>query len=159
MLNNGYLASASYYIDRPNSYYHGDSRILIWNPYKGELISILSDHRDFVSYLELLNNGLLVSGSKDTTIKVWNTTSGQIIRTLIGHKSDIYWSVDLLRDGQTLVSGSQDQTIKLWNWKTGECLNTINTGLNIYSLVTIKSKIVSTFKLFFFYSHRHRPVI
>ena len=117
-----------------------DRTVRIWDLITNTQKFILNSHTNSVFGLKLLSFDVLASSSTDTTIKVWNITSGQIIRTLIGHKSDIYWSVDLLRDGQTLVSGSQDQTIKLWNWKTGECLNTINTGLAIESLATIKSK-------------------
>ena len=56
----------------------------------------------------------------------------------MGHTSTIFWSLDLLNDGQTLVSGSGDKTIKLWNWATGECLKTIETGSSIHSLSIIK---------------------
>ena len=118
---------------------------------------ILNGHTNYVYGLKLLSFDILVSSSSDKTLKVWNTTSGLLIRTFTGHTSGTLWSLDLLSDGQTLVSGGyNDQTIKLWNWKTGECLNTINTGLGIRSLATIKSKIVSTLSLFFFI---HKDVI
>jgi len=121
MLNNGYLASASHYIDLTASYYGGDKRILIWNPYTGELASILSGHEDFVTYLELLNNGLLVSGSKDTTIKVWNTTDASLVATLIGHTSLIR-VLKVLSNGN-LASCSYDETlIYVWNTITFKLL-------------------------------------
>ena len=137
-----------------------DKTVRIWDLITNTQQYILRDHANRVWGLKSLSFDILASASYQE-IKIWNSTSGQIINTLTrtGHKSYIFSSLDVMSDGQTLVSGSVDQTIKLWNWETGECLNTINTGLNIYSLVTIKSKIVSTFKLFFFYSHRHRPVI
>ena len=108
MLNNGYLASASHFIDLTASYYGGDNRIIIWNPYKGELISIL-------------NNGLLVSGSKDTTIKVWNTTDASLVATLIGHTSLIR-VLKVLSNGN-LASCSYDETlIYVWNTITFKLL-------------------------------------
>jgi len=113
--------SLSHYIDLAASYYGGDNRILIWNPYKGELVSILSGHADFVTYLELLNNGLLVSGSKDTTIKVWNTTDAILVATLIGHTSLIR-VLKVLSNGN-LESSSYDETsIYVWNTITFKLL-------------------------------------
>ena len=102
--------------------------------------------------LNLISSDILASGSSDQTIKLWNITNGQLIRTLTGHAGDIERALDLMSDGQTLVSGSEDHKIKLWNWKTGECLNTINTGLNIRALATIKSKLA--FFLLFTSTHQ-----
>jgi WD40 repeat protein len=58
----------------------------------------------------------------------------------MGHENWIELSLGVLNNGQILVSGSLDKTIKLWDWMTGQCLKTIDTGLNIYSLASIESK-------------------
>jgi F-box/WD-40 domain protein MET30 len=94
--------------------------------------------------LRQINLDLLASSSYDTSIRVWNVTSGELMRTLVGHTSEILWSIDLLNDdSQVLVSGSYDQTIKMWNFTTGECLNTFRTGLYINVLVMINFKKVA----------------
>ena len=116
-----------------------DGTLKIWNLITNAPISTLTGHSDWVIGLKILSPNIIASCSLDTTIKLWNTTSAQLIRTLKGHTSNLYWSLDLLDDGETLVSGSEDQTIKFWNWKTGQLLNSVNTGTRIYALNTITS--------------------
>ena len=88
--------------------------------------------------LKQITSNILASAVVYTLyIKVWNITSGQLIRTLVGHEGFLFWSLDLLDNGETLVSGSEDQTIKFWNWKTGQLMNSVNTGSRIYALNTI----------------------
>ncbi|HEY9853934.1 MAG TPA: WD40 repeat domain-containing protein [Leptolyngbyaceae cyanobacterium] len=66
---------------------------------------------------------ILVSGSRDRTIKVWHLETGKLIRTLTGHTGAIF-SVAVSKDGKTIASGSEDKTIKLWHLETGELLST-----------------------------------
>jgi WD40 repeat protein len=115
-----------------------DKTVRIWNLTTNTCKFILTGHTSPVEGLKQITPNILASGSLDTTIKLWDITSGQLIRTLTGHTDWIWWSVDLLNNGQTLVSGSGDQTIKLWNWSTGECFSTIQTpGSYILSLAVI----------------------
>jgi WD40 repeat protein len=115
-----------------------DKTVRIWNLTTNTCKFILTGHTGDVYGLKQITSNILASGSDDATIKLWNITSGQLIRTLTGHTGWIWWSIDLINNGQTLVSGSQDETIKLWNWSTGECLSTIQTtGSTISSLAVI----------------------
>jgi WD40 repeat protein len=115
-----------------------DKTVRIWNLTNNTCKFTLTGHTYQVVGLKQITPSILASGSVDKTIKLWDITSGQLIRTLTGHTNWIYYSVDLLNNGQTLVSGSGDGTIKLWNWSTGECLSTIKTtGSNIYALAVI----------------------
>jgi WD40 repeat protein len=126
-LSNELLASSSY-----------DRTVRIWNLKTNTCKFILIGHTGQVFGLKQITPNILASGSVDRTIKLWDITSGQLIRTLTGHTGCIWFSVDLLNNGQTLVSGSRDQTIKLWNWSTGKCFSTIKTtGSRITSLAVI----------------------
>jgi len=116
-----------------------DKTIRIWDLTKNTTKFILAGHFGDVRGLKLISLDILASASSDSTIKLWNITSGILMRTLNGHTSNIQWSLDLLNDGQTLVSGSWDHTIKLWNWTSGQYLNSLDTGVQIYSLTKIKS--------------------
>jgi len=60
----------------------------------------------------LIVDDLLMSGSRDNTIKYWKISSGECIKTLEAHNGPI-WSIELLSD-ETLVSISEDRTIKFW---------------------------------------------
>jgi WD40 repeat protein len=116
----------------------GDETLRIWNLTTNTCKFNLTGHTGVVFGLKQITSNILASGSSDTTIKLWDITSGQLIRTLTGHTCNIWYSVDLLNNGQTLVSGSFDETIKLWNWSTGECFSTIQTpGSRILSLAVI----------------------
>jgi WD40 repeat protein len=89
----------------------------------------LTGHSHIVSSLALSKDGkILVSASKDKTIKIWHLKTGQLLRTIEGHKNGIY-AVALSDDGQIIASGSADNTIKLWHLETGELLSTF-TGHN-----------------------------
>ena len=117
----------------------GDGTLIVWNLITNTVRYTLTGHSDSVVGLKILSSNIIASCSFDTSIKLWDITSGQLIRTLVGHEGFLFWSLDLLDDGETLVSGSEDQTIKFWNWKTGQLLNSVNTGSRIYALNTIKS--------------------
>ena len=76
------------------------------------MIKTLTGHTNVVQALTVLQNGNLVSGSSDNTIKIWNPTTGALIQTLTGH-TDWIWALTVLQNGN-LVSGSLDNTIKIW---------------------------------------------
>ena len=74
----------------------------------------LTGHSDYVRSVAFSPDGqILVSGSKDKTIKIWRLDDGELLATLAGH-SDQICAVAISSDGQTLVSGSDDKTIKVW---------------------------------------------
>jgi WD40 repeat protein len=129
LINNDYLLASS----------SRDNTISIWDLITNTNKFILKGHTDYVTGLKQVSFDIIASSSLDTTIKLWNITSGQLIRNLVGHTNYIYWSLDLLSDGQTLVSGSWDQTVKFWNWKTGQLLNSVNTGSTINALNIINA--------------------
>lgn len=66
------------------------------------------------------NQGLLMSGSYDKTIKIWNTDTGELLRTLVGHTMGVK---ALAFDEQKLITGGLDKVLKVWNWRTGECIS------------------------------------
>jgi WD40 repeat protein len=114
-----------------------DRTIRIWDLNTNTTKFILNGHTDNVYGLKQVTGDLLSSGSYDNTVRLWNITSGTLLRNL-SHTYWIWYSVDVLSDGQTVVSGSIAQVIKLWNVQNGQTLNTFNTGSTINSLAVIK---------------------
>ena len=68
-------------------------------------------------------DGILISASRDRTIKLWHLKTGESIRTLEGHSGAIY-AIAISPDGQTIASASEDKTVKLWHLETGALLGT-----------------------------------
>jgi WD40 repeat protein len=119
-----------------------DLTIRIWNLTTNTTKFVLTGHTLQVTGLKQIDSEILASSSLDKTIKLWNLTSGgELIRTLSNHTNSMYYSIDLINNGDqasALVSGSLDQTIKLWNRSTGECFSTKQTpGSFIISLAVI----------------------
>lgn len=56
---------------------------------------------------------LLVSGSKDTTLKVWELRTGALKEDLPGHKDEVY-AVDWSPDGEKVGSGGKDRAVRFW---------------------------------------------
>jgi WD40 repeat protein len=132
MINDNVLASA------------GDDRsIRIWDLIAYTNKFTLYGHGEKVYGLKLVSSKILASASKDKTIKLWDLFQRTLIRTLYGHDNTLFYSIDMLNDGQKLVSGSLDEKIKLWDISSGGCLNEISTGQPIQSLAVLNFTSIS----------------
>src|SRR4051794_27630976 len=78
-------------------------------------VRTLKGHQGSVMAVAFSPDGkILVSGSRDKTIKLWNARTGELQRTLSEHTADVY-DVTFSPTGKLLASGSRDKTIKLWD--------------------------------------------
>jgi WD40 repeat protein len=91
---------------------------------------VLEGHTGGVTCLALLGSvheerPMLVSGSRDASIKVWNRHTNKCVTTLLGHRDGVL-CIKLLRAPQPwVISGSLDKTIKLWTLN-GDCLRSFH---------------------------------
>ncbi|KIW01994.1 nuclear distribution protein PAC1 [Verruconis gallopava] len=106
-----------------------DLTIKLWDPsdeYKN--IRTLPGHDHSVSAIRFVPSGaagsptsgnLLVSASRDKTLRIWDVTTGYCVKTIKGHSD---WVRDVVPsfDGRWLVSGGSDQTARLWDVSSGE---------------------------------------
>lgn len=143
VLDNGYLASASYngevflwdtnryelyqknstqnpilsMVALPDNFIAFSSNfvISIWdfNINKFYPNKTLNGHTGLVNHLILMDNYNLVSASADKTIRSWNISSGVYENILIGHSEAVQCLVKLPKN--ILASGSDDMIIKIWD--------------------------------------------
>jgi len=94
--------------------------IITFDALTGSQTAALSGHTNYVKSLAFSSDGsLLVSGSRDKTIKLWDVQTGGVIKTFCGHTKTVL-SVSISADNTMIASGSKDKTICLWNIGTGE---------------------------------------
>jgi len=106
-----------------------DLTIKLWDPsddYKN--IRTLPGHDHSVSAIRFIPSGaagspssgnLLVSASRDKTLRIWDVTTGYCVKTVKGH-ADWVRDVTPSFDGRWLLSGGNDQTARLWDASSGE---------------------------------------
>lgn len=104
-----------------------DLTIKLWDPsdeYRN--IRTLTGHDHSVSAVRFIPSGaagapasdnLLVSASRDRTLRIWDVSTGYCIRTLSGHAE---WVRDVCPsiDGRYLLSAGDDRTARLWDLST-----------------------------------------
>ena len=91
-----------------------DGTIGVWDAATGKQIGTLNGHRSWVSGLQFLPNGNLVSSSADQTIRLWDMDRLESIRVFNGHDREVWALTRLPKDG-SILSGSKDGSIKRWD--------------------------------------------
>lgn len=91
-------------------------------PSKHDVISDCEGHTDAITVLHLLDNGCIVSGSKDCTLRKWSLLSYSCTQVFRGHKGWVAAACGL-PDGR-LASGAHDNKVRMWN-PNGACLRTL----------------------------------
>eukprot|EP00899_Mesostigma_viride_P001770 jgi/Mesvir1/11594/Mv00007-RA.1 len=82
----------------------------------------LEAHKGLIWAVALTEDGRLLSGSSDSTIKVWSAEACALVAELTGHTSSVK---ALAVVSSTLFSGAFDHTIKVWDLSSYHCLDTL----------------------------------
>jgi platelet-activating factor acetylhydrolase IB subunit alpha len=106
-----------------------DLTIKLWDPndeYKN--IRTLPGHDHSVSAVRFIPSGaagspssgnLLVSASRDKSLRIWDVSTGYCVKTIRGH-ADWVRDVSPSFDGEYLVSAGNDDTARIWRTTSGE---------------------------------------
>src|ERR1700712_4592776 len=106
-----------------------DLTIKLWDPsdeYKN--IRTLPGHDHSVSAVRFIPSGaagspssgnLLVSASRDKSLRIWDVSTGYCVKTIRGH-ADWVRDVSPSFDGRFLLSAGNDFTARLWDASSGE---------------------------------------
>lgn len=111
-----------------------DLTIKLWDPsdeYKN--IRTLPGHDHSVSAVRFIPSGaagspssgnLLVSASRDKSLRIWDVSTGYCVKTIRGH-ADWVRDVSPTFDGRFLLSAGNDQTARIWDASSAECKATL----------------------------------
>ena len=105
------------------------------------VLQIFSGHSDVINGVIALNRDVIVSASKDTTVKMWKVSTGVCLRTLILH-SDNVRGLEKVNDG-VFASGSVDGRIVVWNEK-GDCIETHQSNSQITAMTILRDGSIVT---------------
>jgi F-box and WD-40 domain protein CDC4 len=135
-----------------------DRSVRVWNMDTGRCTHIFEGHTSTVRCLlivsqdkkspntsfsnskssspENISRPVMVTGSRDTTLRVWSlpeldttwfpsdgTDNPYLIHTLRGHTNSVR---AIAGHENILVSGSYDTSVRIWNLETGDCIHTCN---------------------------------
>lgn len=96
-----------------------------WNA----LLQTLEGHSDLVRAVAFLPDGkLLVSASRDRTVRRWEASSGEAFETHEAYSGSVD-AVAYSPDGRLLASASSDGAIRLWEAGSGEARQTLEGHL------------------------------
>ncbi|XP_042278897.1 uncharacterized WD repeat-containing protein all2124 [Thunnus albacares] len=110
-------------------------------------LRLLEGHNDIVTCVVAVDN-LVVSGSRDTTVKVWHVPTATEHKNLGGHTGGVTclsapppeyckrlaWSLSLSDKERFILSGSADCYVKIWALSIGQCVKSIYTFNAVTSL-------------------------
>ncbi|XP_070559643.1 NACHT domain- and WD repeat-containing protein 1-like [Ptychodera flava] len=89
----------------------------------GPLRTTLIGHRgDILDMAINQANMLLVTASRDFTVRIWDLENDDVIHTLQAH-SDAVYCVAITNNGKWLVSGAADDSLIVWSLRTGEIIH------------------------------------
>ncbi len=97
-----------------------DSGIVLYNITTGEPLQYFGRRMGVVLCVEVLDDGSMLSGAQDGSIRLWDPFGGREIQRLIGHEKGISSLAVLNR--YRIVSGCEDGSMRVWDMRSGRTI-------------------------------------
>ncbi|KAM9487710.1 uncharacterized protein Hap1MRO34_004872 isoform 1-T1 [Clarias gariepinus] len=121
----------------------------LWEKAKFRLRT-LKGHSDIITCVAAVDN-LVISGSRDTTVKVWHVPTATEQRNLGGHSGGVTClhtppaeycrqlasALHLSEKERFIISGSTDCCVRIWTLSSGQCVKSVYTFNAVTSLCFI----------------------
>ncbi len=116
--------------------------LMLLGPMPAKELAVCRGHEEYIGSVCVTNDGEIVSGSRDNTVRVWDMQGNQLA-VCSGHDNWVT-SVCITQDGK-ILSGSADTTVRVWDME-GKQLGICRGHENMVSSVCITQdgKIVSS---------------
>ena len=115
--------------------------ISLYRPVPAKELAICRGHEAPVYSVCITNDGQIVSGSQDKTVRIWDMQGSQLA-VCRGHQ-DWVSSVCVTNDGK-IVSSSRDETVRVWDTEGNQLAECRGHEAPVYSVcITKDGKIVS----------------
>ena len=100
-------------------------RIKVWDvgSVQPVLLRDLEGHTSYVHSIKADRANMVLSGSRDQTVRLWDLRTGKCVRTMEGHTESV-GPVDMDGHCRAAVSCSYDKSVKLWDLGSGQCTET-----------------------------------
>jgi len=114
------------------------NNLTLWSATKRKLLHTFSGHTDLITCVAFPANGdheLLVSGSRDKTLRLWSrrNQNAQLVHTFDGHTTWVE-SVAISPDARFLASGGNDSMVYLWSVATHDLIHNFSCDGQVSSL-------------------------
>ncbi len=118
-----------------------DNVLMLLGPIPAKELAICGVHEHTVTSVCIAEDGKIISGSLDNTVRVWDM-QGSRLAECRGHE-DLVKSVCVTKDGK-ILSGSLDKTVRVWDMQGNQLAVCRGHEYGVYSLCVMKDiKIVS----------------
>ncbi|KAL6068286.1 SCF ubiquitin ligase complex subunit cdc4 [Balamuthia mandrillaris] len=109
--------------------------------YSRKPLTELHGHTGGVMSLKFQDD-ILLSASRDKTVKMWDLTTGACARTFTEHVASV-WCLDW-DGGSVAVSGSEDRLVKMWDLRSGRCIHTFTGHAKGIGSITFDDNFVAS---------------
>ncbi|XP_060555980.1 F-box and WD repeat domain containing protein 10B-like isoform X2 [Ruditapes philippinarum] len=104
-------------------------------------LPVITGHAGSIRCVHIIEKqGLVLSGSYDTSIRMWSVHTGHCLKIFRGHRDTVLTIRTL---GDLLISGSKDKSCKVWDMQTGKCQRSYRHRYPVTAVAMSKETVIS----------------